>query len=393
MDAQPHPERVRLLPWTIPGSAYDAALIGLLITGFFLRPIIEDGDWEPIQWGALAAAIVIVLGRRRFPLPALAAAVIGSAVVLAASEQPSVLLPTALIVLYTVAERSDRKVALIAGAATTISFLLMITVFRTRETVDGAMLAAIAWPAFATAAGTTVRSTRENIAAANERARRAEESRELEAQRRVIEERLRIARDVHDLVAHHIAVVNVQAGVAEHLLQSDPERAGAALETVRGAASTVVDQLGELLGVLRSSGERADPTAPTPDLDAIDELVAAFTASGLDVVIERSGRPRPLSRSAEIAGYRVVQEALTNAHKHGDGRALVSLSFDPEGLTIQVSNPSRRRDPDDPVGGNGFGLVGMRERVAAAGGELSAGTADDGRHFEVVATLPGLEDT
>ena len=147
------------------------------------------------------------------------AGVAATVMLVAIVDRPSLLMPVTLVLLFTVAVRHDRRTALFAGASTTLIFATMVIVLLERGDIDGAGLASIAWPAFAVAAGTTVRATRENIAAADERARRAEESRELEAQRRVIEERLRIARDVHDLVAHHIAVINVQSGVADHLLE------------------------------------------------------------------------------------------------------------------------------------------------------------------------------
>ncbi len=387
MEQQPRPERVRLLPRAISDHVVDATIVGVLTTGFVVRAAVEGDGIEVVEVASLALAIVLVLVRRRYPVPALVLAMLGAGLVLAATEQPPVLLPAALVILFTLAVESPRRTALAAGAATTGALLVMVAVLLRRDGVDGAILAAIAWPAFATAAGTTVRSTRESVAAANERALRAEETREQEARRRVVEERLRIARDVHDLVAHHIAVVNVQAGVAEHLLRSDPAAADEALQTVRGAASTVIDQLAELLAVLRSTDDAAG-TTPTPDLAAVDDLVDAFATSGLHVTVERSGRPRALTRSAELAGYRVVQEALTNAHKHGDGSALVALHFDDDGLTVTVSNPAA--DPPDAATG-GFGLIGMTERVEATGGTVRADRTDDGR-FEVTATLP-LRDT
>lgn len=397
MSEQPHPNRVRLLPWRIPDRLVDALLIVVITIGFFLRPAIADGGHEVAEWAGLAVAIVLLLTRRRYPLQTLAVAVVSSGAVIALTDRPPTLFPVALIALFTVGVRCERRTAIVAGALTTVCFLLMITVLLDRQIVEGASLAAIAWPAFAAAAGAAVRSARENVVAAHERAARAERSRELEAQRRVVEERLRIARDVHDLVAHHIAVINVQSGVAGHLLESDPAAAGQALDTVRGAASTVVDELGQLLDVLRSPDDGDDPTAPTPDLAAIDDLVSSFAASGLAVTDERSGTPRQLSDSAEVAAYRVVQEGLTNAHKYGDGTATVSLRFDDRGLEVAITNPV---DPgigaaSSGARGNGFGLIGMRERVEAVGGTLVVDCASDGRRFEVAAMIPatiGSED-
>ncbi len=167
---------------------------------------------------------------------------------------------------------------------------------------------------------------------------------------------------------------------------------------IRMALPTAVVELGELLGVLRDPGEAngdlADgagaggPVRPTPDLDAIDDLISSFSASGLVVEHRISGAPRPLSPTGQVAAYRVIQEALTNAHKHGDGRAVLAQSFDEEAMTIEVSN----RVPTDrarPVGPSGFGLIGIRERVEAAGGRLTVDEGGD--RFTITAVLPARE--
>ncbi len=384
MSAEPHPDGVRLLPWRIPPWVFDAALISIAVLGFLRRPFSEDGAFEAADSIALVLGVSLLLTRRRFPLLSLVAAVGSSVIVVAAIDRPSMLLPVTLAILFTVGLDRDRRTSLIAGAVTTVVFGARGIALLSQGNVEGAGLASIAWPAFAVAAGMGVRSSRENMAATQERARRAEQTREIEAERRVVEERLRIARDVHDLVAHHIAVVNVQAGVASHLFESNPAAAAEALDTVREAASTVIDQLGELLSVLRSADDD-DPTSPTPNLAAIDDLISSFATSGLSIRRETAGTPGQLSGSAELAAYRVVQEALTNAHKYGDGTADVSLRFDDGGLMIAVSNAAS----DNAASGTGFGLIGMRERVEAVGGELEAAVSADGGRFEVQARIPG----
>lgn len=389
MTEQPHPNRVRLLPWDIPDRLIDSALVVLTVVGFVGREANGEGTFEPIEWIALTVAIVMILLRRRYPREALGLAIAAAAGVVAVTDGPNLLLPIALVLLFNVAQRFDRRTAIVAGAATTAAFFLIITAVLRQDAFGGAGLAAIAWPAFAAAAGAAVRSARESVRSADERALRAEESQNLEAQRRVVEERLRIARDVHDLVAHHIAVINVQSAVAGHLMETDPPAAGEALDVVRSAASTVVDQLGELLGVLRSPDDADEPTAPTPDLAAIGDLISSFAASGLTVRTETSGAPRPMSGLAELAAYRVVQEALTNAHKHGKGSATVSLRFGGDGLEVTVANPVTTLDPDDNH--DGFGLIGMRERVEAVGGNLESGLSHGGQQFEVAATIPGKD--
>lgn len=389
MNEQPHPNRVRLLPWDIPDRLIDTVLTVLTVVGFVAREANGEGSFEPIEWIALTVAIVMILLRRRYPREALGLAIAAAAGVVAVTDGPNLLLPVALVLLFNVAQRFDRRTAIVAGAVTTAAFFLIITAVLRQDAFGGAGLAAIAWPAFAGAAGAAVRSARESVSTAEERALRAEESQDLEAQRRVIEERLRIAHDVHDLVAHHIAVINVQSAVAGHLMETDPPAAGEALDVVRSAASTVVDQLGELLGVLRSPEDLDEPTAPTPNLAAIGDLISSFAASGLNVRTETSGAQRPMSGLAELTAYRVVQEALTNAHKHGEGSATVSLRFGDDGLEVTVTNPINTLDPSHNH--DGFGLIGMRERVEGVGGSLESGTSHRGQQFEVAATIPGKD--
>ena len=382
MNEQPHPERMRLLPWRLPYWLGDAVLVGLTVLGLIGRQFIATDADSSIEWLAGVVAVVVILGRRRYPISALSLGVVTTAIIVAIVEEPSVIMPVVLIALFNVATRYDARTALIAGISTILIFAALVVALLEQGQIVDAGLAAIAWPAFATAAGAAVRAIRENLAGAHDRTRRAEATEELEARRRVTEERLRIARDVHDLVAHHIAVINVQSGVAGHVLRSDPDAAEAALGAVRDAASTCVDELGGLLWVLRSAGDAGGAVDPTPDLEAIGDLISSFSASGLEVEHHTSGAPRPLSPSTQISAYRVVQEALTNAHKHGDGSALVTLRFDDEAHEIVVVNRAR----SDAAGGNGYGLVGMQERLAAVGGALSIDRT--GIRFTVRAVIP-----
>ncbi len=386
MSQQPHPDRVRLLPWSISPWLIDGILLVLVALAWTVRTVVEEADLV-VDLFAVVVAVVVILGRRHRPVPALALGVAATAVVAAMTDEPSILMPAVLIALYTVATDFPWRRALTAGLATMVVFIAIVLIVLEPGRLEGGLLAAVAWPAFATTAGAAIRASRESLAGAQERARRAEATRELEAQRRVVEERLRIARDVHDLVAHHLAVVNVQSGVASHVLRSDPDAAGTALEAVRSSASTAVTELGELLGVLRDPDNPDGPVEPTPDLDALDDLIASFSASGLAIEHRVSGAPRPLAPSVQVAAYRVVQEALTNAHKHGDGSALVGQRFDDEAIEIEVTNRvgSAQSGGSD---GSGYGLIGMRERVEAVGGELSAGEA--GGRFTVRAVLPAL---
>ena len=197
-----------------------------------------------------------------------------------------------------------------------------------------------------------------------------------------------IARELHDLLAHNLSVMNVQTGAALHLLRSDPDQAEASLMTAREAGSTVLGELRELLAVLRRDGDDGAPTSSLPSADDISQLVDTMRATGLNVTWNRTGLPRPLSPMASLAAYRIVQEGLTNAAKHGDGSAGLTTSWDDEGFTIAMTN--RLGAEADPIGA-GLGLVGMRERAAVNGGRLTAAFHDDG--FVVEAFLPSEHET
>ncbi len=236
------------------------------------------------------------------------------------------------------------------------------------------------------AAGDAVRSRREALAAAEERAERAEATREQEARRRVVEERLHIARELHDIVAHQIAVINVQCGVAAHLMTDNPEQAQLALSTVRASARQVLDELSGILGVLRATDDNADTsasTAPAPTLQDLPALVESFERAGLRVTYDTSGEIHPVGDATAIAVYRAVQEGLTNAHRHGDGHAGVRLVRHDKEIQLSITNRLSRSASHSA----GFGLIGMRERVHAAGGTLDAGAKPNGT-FTVDARFP-----
>jgi signal transduction histidine kinase len=210
----------------------------------------------------------------------------------------------------------------------------------------------------------------------------------------VAEERLRIARDLHDAVAHQISVISLNAGVASSTLESRPERAREALGTIRNASRAVLGEIGNLLEVLRADERQDGVSIPQPDLDRLPELVAEFARVGLVVHTRLEGDVSHVRGAAGRVTYRVIQESLTNAHKHGaEGRAhvLVHAGDDTEDntVTIVVTNPTGppRTTPadDDPVS-RGHGLLGIRERVASVRGDVQIGPAPGG--WRVSATLP-----
>ena len=366
-------------------------LLALLVIGPAFGGRVNALPGPPIAPTGLSQALVLLSClmlalRRRYPTLVWAVILAAGGSVILLQHGPSPALLPLLVALYTVASRwpARRSLLAVAGSA---GLLLIAQGFATADRWDRPTTYVVAtWCLLAAVVGISVRLQRRALAEARERARVAEESREEEAQRRVTEERLRIARELHDVVAHQIAVINVQSGVAEHLQTSNPARAGEALRHVREASAQVLAEMAALLGVLRDGDDGDDPARePARGLARLDELVASLRRTGLQVVVRQEGNPTTLGPLVDVTAYRIVEEALTNAHKHGAGSAHLLLAYRPPGLVIEVANPvgSGR----DAVPGSGRGLAGMYERVAAIGGSLRAGPAEHGQ-FSVRAELP-----
>ncbi len=216
-----------------------------------------------------------------------------------------------------------------------------------------------------------------------ERARRQREAEEAE-KRRADEERLRIARELHDVLAHSISVINVQAGVGLALLDSDPEQARTALATIKSASKEALGEVRQVLDTLRTPGDA--PRAPAPGLDRLPELTEQAAGAGLQVTTEAEGTPVPLPPGADLAAFRVIQEALTNVVRHSGSRtARVRLRYGTRELELLIDDDGPATG--DGPGGGGNGLVGMRERAAALGGTVGAGQRGDGG-FRVRAVIP-----
>jgi signal transduction histidine kinase len=348
---------------------------------------LEHEGYRPSGAEAVAAAVAfpLLLARRRAPQLVLALTLAGTiAFVAVDGNRPGVLVATAMIAVYTVARTARRRTAIVVAATTAVT-QYAINAVATGSPTDPENFATLAWTGMAAAIGGTLRTWRDYLAATEERAARAEATKELEARRRVAEERLRIARELHDVIAHHIALINVQAGIAGHLLRTDPDRADVVLGQMRDAGRTVLDELGSVLYVLRQPGDEAEPTEPVPDLSRLGQLLDSLTAAGLSVHHRRAGHPRPLPAATELAAYRIIQEGLTNARKHGAGGTHLLIDYRPDALHIQIRNPVSCRPP--AAVGTGHGLTGMRERANAVGGSLHAGPAPDGT-YGLDARLP-----
>jgi signal transduction histidine kinase len=233
-----------------------------------------------------------------------------------------------------------------------------------------------------------LRTRRAWMAEVQGRLRRTEAEREREAERRVEQERLRIARDLHDVLAHTIAVIGVQADVAGEALTDSPEEARVALRTIREKSREAMAEIRATVGVLREARDGA-PRSPSPGLAQLGELVGLAAGSEIQVEVSVTGAARPLPPVVDVAAYRIVQESLTNVLRHADATlASVVIRYEPDAVVVQVDD-----DGGSVANGagapDGHGLAGMSERAAAVGGSLEAGPARDrGEGFRVRAWLP-----
>ncbi|GHB59802.1 two-component sensor histidine kinase [Streptomyces viridiviolaceus] len=375
-------------------AALAAAVLACMVAGSFVEPHGRAGvTWgvrtpDPLSLLLMALGAAALVFRRRAPITVLALTSGVSVVECVTGDPRAPVVMSAVVALYTVAATTDRPTTWRVG-------LLTMTVLTGAAMLAGPLpwyaqenLAVFAWTGIGATAGDAVRSRRAFVHAIRERAERAERTREEEARRRVAEERLRIARDLHDVVAHHIALVNVQAGVAAHVMDKRPDQAKEALAHVREASRSALDELRATVGLLRQSDDPAAPTEPAPGLDRLDELVGTFRNAGLHVEVARADQGTTLPAAVDLAAYRVIQEALTNVQKHAGPEAKAEVSVVRVGPNIEITVlDDGTGEHDTPAAGGGHGLLGMRERVTAVRGTLTTGPRYGGG-FRVHAILP-----
>lgn len=328
-------------------------------------------------------AFVLLAFRSRWPAPLFAVASIWTVVHVVVFERPTPLVFAVLVLAATLALRMDRRRAIGFGVVLAAGLYWMGFHINDVEAGDSRAVIGIVWAAAIIGVADAVRSWREYKQSADAEVRAAVLAAEAQARQQVSEERLSIARELHDLLAHNLSVMNVQTGAAMHLLRSDVDAAEQSLTAARDAGKTVLDELRELLSVLRHADGDDAPTSSLPTVDEVDALVETVRRAGLGIEWVRSGTPRTLAPAVSLAAYRITQEALTNAAKHGTGTAELTTTFDADGWSVRVVNPVG--DAADVLS-NGHGLVGMRERAVANGGRLETHT-DAGR-FVVSAWLP-----
>jgi signal transduction histidine kinase len=323
--------------------------------------------------------------RRRSPL--LATALLFAAAIPLASQIEDVTSPflTILVMAFTLGTLEVRR-AVIGLAGAQVGMLGLATAFSTGVVGDylfPAGFAAAAW-----GMGRTIAHRTQLTAELHEAAIVAREEQERERDRAVADERRRIAREMHDVVAHSVSVMVVQAGGARRILDRDPARAVEAAERIEHAGRTALVEMRRLLGVLHP-GEPDATVLPQPTLDAVDALVGRARDAGMPVEVEVAGERRPLPAGAEVAVYRIVQEALTNALKHAGGAATdVRLAWNDDALEVTIADRGRATPAAEaPLPSGSHGIVGMRERVRVYGGTLEAGPQPGGG-FRVRARIP-----
>ncbi|MFC5145038.1 sensor histidine kinase [Streptomyces aureoversilis] len=358
-----------------------------------------SGTQQAVNVVTVVTLSLVIALRRRAPVPMLFLAIASGLAQLAADVQGTIADIAMLAIVYTVASGPVRwasRLALAGGLAAPVLFLLRWPL------VDRGIGSVLISLAFLTAPfvlawvlGDSMRTRRAYWAQLEERAARLEKDREQQARMAVTAERARIARELHDVVAHNVSVMVVQADGAAYVLDASPDQAKQALETISGTGRQALAEMRRLLGVLRTEEGTTEggDYVPQPDVEQIGDLVEQVRGAGLPVQYEVEGAPRPLPSGVELTAYRIVQEALTNTRKHGgpEAGASVRLTYFDDGLGLLVEDDGRGAQHElyeaGGADGMGHGLIGMRERVGMVGGTLDAGPRPGGG-FRISVLLP-----
>jgi signal transduction histidine kinase len=382
------------------------ALVLLVISLFFMSaPAAEEG-WEGNESAGVVAALAlsaVVLLRRRWPERMLLLAFLTGLAQVVADVPPIPGDYALLVIVFTIATRPARLPSRLALAGCVVTPVVVALRWpengsgSDRDTAGVVVSAVFLTIAFCLAwvLGDSLRTRRAYYAELEERASRLERERQREARMAVVAERARIARELHDVVAHNVSAMVVQADGAAYVLDSAPEQTRSALKTISGTGRQALTEMRRLLGVLR--GEDGEPTdqdyVPQPGVEQLADLVDQVRETGLAVDFRIEGTPRPLPSGVELTAYRIVQEALTNTRKHGGEGvgATVRLTYGDQSLTVLAEDDGRgaQRElyEERGVDGLGQGLIGMRERAGMVGGVLVAGPRPGGG-FRISATLP-----
>ncbi|WP_106245460.1 sensor histidine kinase [Allonocardiopsis opalescens] len=385
--------------WPPRGRVADAAVAlgaGAAVAGWTLVSVAglpSPPRPGPLEWLLVLGACGALYLRRRFPVAVMVATLAACAVYYPLHEPDGPILVTFFIALYTAAAGGHLAAAIVVGTVALLGTAYGWLSSTTRFVDDWMLLQTAGWLVAVIAVGGVTSNRRAYLREAQQHALDAERGKEAEARRRATEERLRIARELHDVLGHHISLINVQAGAALHRLERDaaggePPPAAAALATIKDASREALRDLRATLGVLRQVDEEA-PTAPAPGLHRLGELVERAAAAGIRVRTVAEGEARPLPPEVDLAAYRIVQEALTNVARHARAAtATVAVHYGDHGVDVRVEDDGRGSAAAPGTAEHaGTGLHGMAERARALGGEFSAGDRPGGG-FQVAARLP-----
>jgi signal transduction histidine kinase len=349
---------------------------------------VSGTTWDVVRYAAAAVAAAALPLRRRYPLGALTVILPAVAVAVGLQVEQSLVYLSALA-LYTVSAVSPRRTSQIALGVVLVAMWSAVTAANESRLGGGLFVTGVGILA-AWLAGENTRSRMVYATAVSERAAEREVEREQRMQRAVADERVVIARELHDIVAHAMSVIAVRAGVARVVIDAQPDEAREALGIIETTARRALQEMRLLVGVLRRTDGVGDgELIPAPGLDRVVELVDQARHAGVEVAVEIDGDERPLPGGADLSAYRIIQEALTNVARHaGPTRARLRIVYRTDEIVIEVVDEGGRNwdQPHPDPAGSGHGLIGMRERAALYGGELVAGP--HGHGFEVRATLP-----
>jgi signal transduction histidine kinase len=359
----------------LPLVVLAAELTAVAVVGASFRLFGPERPFGAVDWVLVAVGPVALVAWRRHPVPVLW--VCFAAMLVSASGLPHVSFVVAFFVAATAGKRYPAWLALALGFVWDIWIGPLAYGYGVPSVNDMLLLAG--WLLALAIAAEATRIRAERMAATRA-------SRQIDQRRQRTEERLRIARDLHDVVGHNISLINVQASMGLDLMDSQPEQARAALTAIKSASKEALEELRTMLTPLR--GDDVAPRSPAPGLDRLPELIELTRAAGLAVEVEITGTAPPLPAAVELAAYRIIQESLTNVARHaGRVRVRVRVTYEDANVHVQIDDDGPAPSPGVSAIGTGSGITGMRERATALGGYLSAGFRPGGG-FRVSARLP-----
>lgn len=376
----------RLQPWVVDVLVAGAVWAVTVLDLATRPPLAGQRPSDVVSYLLVTVMTAPFVLHRRFPFPVLAVVLLAELMYALGhfTAYPGL---AAFVLLFGIAAHRDRRTSLVALVATALVMSFAVAAQPAGVSDQSTWITTVLATAVAWLAGRNLRNRRGRWDALEERARMLEKSREERARQAVVEERLRIARELHDVVAHSMSVIAVQSAAGHHVIDTQPEEARRALSVIETTSRGALTEMRRMLGVLREDEDVAAELTPSPGLADVVALVADVDQAGVETTVTIVGEPVPLPAGVDLSCYRIVQESLTNVIKHGGAHADVRITYSPTAVEIEVVDGGAPQGRGQHVVTPGHGLVGMRERVGMLDGRLSAGPRPGGG-FRVVATLP-----